>query len=52
LRRLVAYAAVRLRQLAGAPQLVNVQAEWDAVRVRAEQQQIGGVFAATVVVEE
>jgi hypothetical protein len=51
LRRLVAYAAVRLRQLAGAPQLVNVQAEWDAVRVRAEQQQIGGVFAATVVVE-
>ena len=37
--------------LVGAPQIVNIQAEWDSVRVRAERQQIGGAFAATVVVE-
>jgi hypothetical protein len=51
LKRGVAYAIVWIRNLAGAPQIVNVQAEWDSVRVRAEQQQISGAFAATVVVE-
>ena len=51
LKRLVAYLMVWLRNLVGAPQIVNVQAEWDSVRVRAERQQIGGAFAATVVVE-
>lgn len=51
LKRLVAYATVWLRNLAGAPQIVNVQAEWDSVRVRAERQQISGALAATVVVE-
>lgn len=51
LLRLLALAAVRLRLLLGAPQIVNVQAEWDRVRVLAEQQQISGAFAATVVVE-
>ena len=49
LKRLVAYLMVWLRNLVGAPQIVNVQAEWDSVRVRAERQQIGGAFAATVV---
>jgi hypothetical protein len=51
LKRLVAYATVWLRNLAGTPQIVNVQAEWDSVRVRAERQQVSGTFAATVVVE-
>ncbi len=51
LKRVVAYVAVWLRNLAGAPQIVNVQAEWDSVRVRAERQQVSGTFAATVVVE-
>lgn len=51
LKRLVAYFMVWVRNLAGAPQIVNVQAEWDSVRVRAERQQISGAFAATVVVE-
>ena len=51
LKRLVAYLMVWLRNLVGAPQIVNVQAEWDSVRVRAERPQIGGAFAATVVVE-
>jgi hypothetical protein len=45
LKRLVAYLLV------GAPQIVNVQAEWDSVRVRAERLQISGAFAATVIVE-
>ena len=51
LKRLAAYLLVWLRHLVGAPQIVNVQAEWDSVRVRAERQQISGAFAATVVVE-
>ena len=51
IKRLVAYLTVWLRRLVGAPQIVNVQAEWDSVRVRAERQQIGKAFAATVVVE-
>lgn len=51
LKRVVAYVAVWMRNLVGAPQIVNVQAEWDSVRVRAERQQISGAFAATVVVE-
>jgi multisubunit Na+/H+ antiporter MnhE subunit len=51
LKRVAAYLAVWLRNLAGAPQIVNVQAEWDSVRALAERQQIGGSFAATVVVE-
>jgi hypothetical protein len=49
IKRVVAYLMVWLRNMAGAPQIVNVQAEWDSVRVRAERQQIGGAFAATVV---
>lgn len=51
LKRLVAYLMVWVRNLTGAPQIVNVQTEWDSVRVRAEQRQISGAFAATVVVE-
>ena len=51
LRRLVAFTAVWLRQLFAAPRIVNIQAEWDSVRVRAEKQQISGAFAATVFVE-
>lgn len=51
LKRAVAYLTVWARNLASAPQIVNVQAEWDSVRVRAERQQISGGFAATVVVE-
>jgi hypothetical protein len=51
LKRLLAYLTVWLRQLAGRPQIVDVQAEWDAVRLQAERQQISGAFAATVIVE-
>ena len=51
LKRFVAYLAVWVRNLIGSPQIVNIQAEWDSVRLRAEQQQISGAFAATVVVE-
>jgi hypothetical protein len=51
LKRVVAYLMVWARNLVGTPQIVNVQAEWDSVRVRAERQQISGAFAATVVVE-
>ena len=51
LKRLIAYTAVWTRHAAGSPRIVNVQAEWDSVRVRAEKQQISGAFAATVFVE-
>lgn len=51
IKRLLAYAVVWLRHLVGLPQVVNVQAEWDSVRVRAERQQIRGAMAATVMVE-
>ena len=51
LKRLVAYTAVWVRQAAGSPRIVNVQAEWDSVRLQAERQQISSAFAATVVVE-
>ena len=51
LKRLIAYLMVWLRSLIGAPQIVNVQAEWDSVHARAERQQIGKGFVATVVVE-
>jgi hypothetical protein len=51
LKRLVAYLAVWARTLAGAPRLINVQAEWDDVRLRAERQQMSGPFPATVIVE-
>lgn len=51
LKRCAAYLTVWGRNLAGAPQIVNVQAEWDSVRVRAERQQNGGMLAATIVVE-
>jgi hypothetical protein len=51
LKRFVAYLTVWGRNLVGSPQIVNIQADWDRVRVHAEQQQIGGAFAATVVLE-
>jgi hypothetical protein len=51
LKRLLAYLIVWIRHLSGRPQLVNVQAEWDAVRLQAERQQISGAFTATVIVE-
>jgi hypothetical protein len=51
LKRLLAYVTVWLRHLAGRPQIIDVQAEWDAVRLQAERQQIRGAFTATVVVE-
>ncbi len=51
LKRLIAYTAVWIRHLFDAPRIVNVQAEWDSIRVRAEKQQINGAFAATVVIE-
>ncbi|MBK8989854.1 MAG: hypothetical protein IPM39_27965 [Chloroflexi bacterium] len=52
LKRVVAYLVVWGRNLVGSPQIVNIQADWDKVRLHAERQQIGGAFAATVVVEQ
>ena len=52
LKRVVAYLTVWGRHLAGSPQIVNIQADWDKVRLHAERQQIGGAFGATVVVEQ
>lgn len=51
LRRLLAYLLVWSRHALNRPQIVNIQAEWDAVRLRAEQQQIKGSFAGPVVME-
>ncbi len=52
LKRIIAYTVVWLRNLVRAPRVVNVYAEWEHVRTRAEQQQISGAFAATVVLDE
>lgn len=52
LKRLIAYSTVWIRNVVRAPRLVNVYAEWEHVRVRAEQQQISGAFSATVVIDE
>lgn len=51
LKRITAYLTVWIRQLLGMPQIINIQADWDSVRIRAEQQQIRGAFTATVIVE-
>ncbi|MGB1249615.1 MAG: hypothetical protein ACPG8W_03215 [Candidatus Promineifilaceae bacterium] len=51
IKRLVAYTIVWLRSFFGRPRIINVQAEWDAVRQQAERQQIHGLFAASVIVE-
>jgi hypothetical protein len=51
LKRLAAYATVWMRNLVRAPRLVNVYAEWEHVRVRAEQQRIGEAFTPAVVIE-
>lgn len=51
LKRGIAYLTVWIRNLIGVPQIINIQAEWDSVRLQAERQQISGAFAATVVLE-
>lgn len=51
LKRVLAWLIVWVRNLTGAPQIVNLQAEWDGVRVQAERQQISGALTATVVVD-
>lgn len=48
LKRVVAVAIVRLRSVTNRPRIVNVQAEWDAVRAVADRQQITGLLPATV----
>ena len=50
-KRLLANLLVTARQLAGTPQIVNVQAEWDAVHLQAEQQQNHHRLPAVVIVE-
>jgi hypothetical protein len=50
LRRIRAYLTVRGRTLAGSPQIVNIQAEWDESRLAAEKRQIGTALPAMVVV--
>lgn len=51
LKRAVAYITVWLRNLIGSPQIINIQSEWDNVRVQAERQQFSGTLTATVIVE-
>jgi hypothetical protein len=52
LKRIAAYAAVWIRDLVRAPRIVNIHAEWEHVRVRAEQQPFDGGFAITAVIDE
>jgi hypothetical protein len=47
-KRLAAYAIVWGRNLARAPRLVNVQAEWEGVRLGAARQQLGGGFVTAI----
>jgi hypothetical protein len=49
-RRIRAYLVVRGRSLAGSPQIINIQAEWDQTRLAAEKRQIGSALPAMVVV--
>ena len=51
LKRLVASLTVWGRGLLGYPRLVNLQLEWDTVRVEAERKQMNGLFPTTVVVQ-
>ncbi|MCI0398361.1 MAG: hypothetical protein L0322_25985 [Chloroflexi bacterium] len=51
LKRVLAYLAVWGRSLAGSPRLVNVQAEWDAARLQAQRQHLGGALTTTVIIE-
>jgi hypothetical protein len=51
LKRVVAYLAVWVRTLVGTPQIVNVQDEWDMVRIQIERQQISSVFPVAIVME-
>lgn len=51
LKRIIAYLTVRGRTLAGSPQIVNIQAEWDDARLAAEKRQIGTAIPAMVMVE-
>ena len=51
IKRLTAYAIVWLRATLGQPRIVNVQAEWDAIRQQAERQQIHSLFPASVIVD-
>ena len=50
-RRLVAYAQVWLRSSLARPRIVNVQQEWERVRLQAESRQVGTGFQSTVVLE-
>jgi hypothetical protein len=50
-RRIIAYLAVRGRTLAGSPQIVNIQAEWEDARLVVEKRQIRTAVPAMVVVE-
>ncbi|MCP4422337.1 MAG: hypothetical protein GY805_37490 [Chloroflexi bacterium] len=51
LKRAVAYSIVWIRNLLGSPQIINIQNEWDNVRILAERQQFSGGLTTTVIVE-
>ena len=51
LKRIIASLTVWGRGVAGYPRIVNIQTEWDNVRVAAERQQMNGLFPTTVVVQ-
>ena len=51
LKRIAASLTVWGRGVAGYPRIVNIQREWDSVRVAAERQQMNGLFPTTVVVQ-
>lgn len=51
LKRVVAYSTVWLRNMIGSPQIINIQSEWDNVRVQAERQHVNGTLSATIIVE-
>jgi hypothetical protein len=52
LRRVLAYAAVWVRSLVRAPRIVNVHAEWEHVRVRAERRHAGEIYPSVTVIAE
>jgi hypothetical protein len=50
-KRLLARLIVWFRTQTDSPQIVNLQAEWDRIRIQAERQQLNGAFPATISVK-
>lgn len=51
LKRVLAFLTVHIRVLVGAPRLVNIGAEWETVRLEAEQATLHQAFPTTILLE-